>query len=74
MGKITKMQDEYALERIEELLPLVDGYADPGSKEAVELSLLSDIVIAYENEHFPIAAPAPSCSAGCGDRSTAENP
>ena len=60
MEKITQMQYEYALERIEDLLPVVDGYADPGSKEAVELSLLSDIVIAYENEHFPIETPTPA--------------
>lgn len=54
------MQYEYALERIEDLLPLVDGYADPSSKEAVELSLLSDIVIEYERLHFPIDKPTPA--------------
>lgn len=56
MGKITKDQYEYALERIEELLPLVDGY-DPKQKEAVELSVLSDIVIEYEKEYYPIEKP-----------------
>lgn len=56
MGKISKDQYEYALERIEELLPLVDGYA-PKRKDAVELSVLSDIVIEYEKEYFPIEKP-----------------
>lgn len=56
MGNISKDQYEYALGRIEELLPVVDGY-DPRQKEAVELSVLSDIVIEYEKEYFPIEKP-----------------
>ena len=60
MQEITQMQYEYALERIEDLLPVVDGYADATSKEAVELSLMSDIVIEYEKKHFPIEKPSPS--------------
>lgn len=56
MGKITKEQYEFALGRIEELLPVVDGY-DPKQKDAVELSVLSDIVIEYEKEYFPIEKP-----------------
>lgn len=56
MGKISKEQYEYALGRIEELLPVVDGY-DTKQKEAVELSVLSDIVIEYEKEYFPIEKP-----------------
>lgn len=31
MEKITQMQYEYALERIEDLLPVVDGYAAPSA-------------------------------------------
>lgn len=56
MGKISKEQYEFALERIEELLPMVDGY-DVKDKGAVELSVLSDVVIEYEKEHFPIEKP-----------------
>lgn len=52
----TKDQYEFALGRIEELLPLVDGY-DPKRKEAVELSILSDVVIEYEKEYYPIEKP-----------------
>jgi len=57
MGKINKDQYEFALQRIEELLPLVDGY-DPKERNAVELSLLSDVVIEYEKEFYPIEKPS----------------
>lgn len=60
MQEITQIQYEYALERIEDLLPLVDSYGNPSQKEAVELSLMSDIVIEYEKKHFPIEKPTPS--------------
>ena len=53
---ITEDKYKSALERIEELLPIVDGY-DATSKEATELALLSDVVIEYESEHFPIPKP-----------------
>ena len=56
MGKISKDQYEFALGRIEELLPLVDGY-DSKQKEAVELSVLSDVVIEYEKEYYSIEKP-----------------
>jgi len=59
MSRITKEQYEYAQERIEELLPVVNGY-DPKEKSAVELSVLSDIVIEYEKEYFPIEKPTVS--------------
>ena len=54
------MQYNYALERIEDLLPLTAGDSDPDSKESVELSLMADIVIEYEKEHFPIEKPSPA--------------
>ena len=60
MGKITKMQYEYALERIEDLLPVTGPDCDPQSKEAVELSLMAEIVIEYEKEHFPIEKASPA--------------
>ena len=55
---ITKGQYEFALTRIEELLPIVDDNTPTNDKNAVELSMMSDIVIAYEKENFPIAKPA----------------
>lgn len=57
MNKISKEQYEYALARVEELLPMV-GEDMPGNAPlAVELSLMSDVVIAYEKLHFPIEKP-----------------
>ena len=58
MIEITEIQYEYALARIEELLPLVDDSTPANDKNAVELSIMSEIVIAYEKEHFPIEKPS----------------
>ncbi|MBP1615980.1 MAG: hypothetical protein H6Q13_3428 [Bacteroidetes bacterium] len=57
MGTITKEQYEFALARVEELLPMVDDNTPANDKNAVELTVVSDIVIAYEKEHFPIEKP-----------------
>ncbi len=57
MDKITKNQYEFALARVEELLPLVNDGTPSNDKNAVELSVMSDIVIEYESEHFPIGKP-----------------
>ncbi len=57
MNNTTKEQYEFALQRIEELLPLVDDNTPANNRNAVELTLMSDIVIAYEKEHFPINKP-----------------
>ena len=54
---ITKSQYEFALAKIEELLPVVSEEAPVDDKDAVELSILSDVVIEYEKEHFPIEKP-----------------
>lgn len=54
MEKVSKEQYEFALIRIEELLPLVNDNTPANYKNAVELSVISDIVIAYEKEHYPI--------------------
>lgn len=58
MNKVTKEQYEFALARIEELLPLVTDETPATDRNAVELTMLSDIVIAYEKEHFPIEKPS----------------
>ena len=57
MDRITKDQYEFALARVEELLPWVDDNTPANDKTALELSLMSDIVIAYEQLHFPIEKP-----------------
>ncbi len=58
MGKITNEQYKFAQTRVEELLPLVDDNTSIYDRNAVELSMLSDMVIEYEKEHFPIEKPA----------------
>lgn len=50
----TKEQYEYALARVEELLPMVDESMPANDRLAIELALMSDIVIEYEKVHFPI--------------------
>lgn len=55
--EITKQQYEYALNRIEELLSLVTDETPASDKNAVELTIVSDVVEAYEKIHFPIAKP-----------------
>lgn len=54
---VTKEQYEFALQRIEELLPIVDDNTPANDRNAIELTLMSNIVIEYENEFFPIGKP-----------------
>lgn len=54
---ITKEQYEFAQGRIEILLPLVDESPLLTDKNSVELTLMSDVVIEYEKEHYPISKP-----------------
>lgn len=55
--EISKQQYEYALNRIEELLPLVTDETPLNDKNAIELTIVSDVVEAYENIHYPIPKP-----------------
>ena len=58
MSKITKEQYEFALARIEELLPLVGDETPANDRNAIELTMMSDVVVDYEKEHFPIGKPS----------------
>jgi HTH-type transcriptional regulator/antitoxin HigA len=60
MEKITKEQYEFALAKVEELLSSVDEGTPANDKMALELSVMSDIVIAYEKAHYPIEKPTVS--------------
>ena len=60
MNVVTKGQYEFALERVEQLLPMINDSTPTNDKNAIELSLMSDIVIAYEKEYYPIKKPAVS--------------
>jgi HTH-type transcriptional regulator/antitoxin HigA len=57
--EIAKEQYEFALMRIEELLPLIDDNSTPkNDRKAIELSVMSDIVVCYEDEHYPVEKPS----------------
>ena len=55
--KATKEQYEFALHRIEELLPLVSDEMSANHPMVIELVLMSDVIIAYEKDNFPIEKP-----------------
>ncbi|MBR1800092.1 MAG: helix-turn-helix domain-containing protein [Bacteroidaceae bacterium] len=59
MAKI-KNETEYrkAMERIDELLPLVHDDTPVTDKNYVELDLLSDLVEEYEDVYYPISKPS----------------
>lgn len=56
--EISEKQYEYALNRIEELLPLVSDETPAHDKNALELTIVSDVVEEYEKKHFPISKPS----------------
>lgn len=60
MTEITKAQYELAEKRIEELLPLVSDATPTTDPKSIELTIMSDIVEEYEQEHYPIAKPTPA--------------
>ena len=54
------MRYEYALARVEELLPPVGEETPANDPHAIELAIMSDWVIAYEKKHFPMGKPTVS--------------
>lgn len=54
------MRYNYALHRIEELLPLVGEDMPASDPLAIELAIMSDAVIAYETTHYPMGKPTPA--------------
>lgn len=57
---VTKQKYNFALKRIEELLPLVNDDTPADHPNAVELAMMSDVVIEYEKLHYPIDTPSVS--------------
>ena len=59
---MAKIQNETAykaaMERIEELLPLVDDDTPLSDKNLIELDLLSALVEEYKDEYYPIKTPS----------------
>lgn len=59
MTKIeTREQYEWAVARVEELLPLVDDNTPRNDPNSIELELLSNLVADYSEENFAIGKPA----------------
>ena len=58
MAKIeNERQYEVAMERIEELLKIVDDTTPTDDKNSIELVLLSNLVADYEDIHYPVGKP-----------------
>ena len=53
-----EMQYEWAVKRVEELLPLVDEDTPRDHPYSIELELLSNMVADYSDEHYAIGKPA----------------
>lgn len=59
MAKIeSEAQYEWALSRIEELLPHVNNETPETDPKYIELMLVSDLVADYEDVHYPIGTPS----------------
>ena len=58
MTKIeNKTQYEWAVKRVEELLPLVNDTTPTDDPHYIELELLSNLVADYSEDHFSLGAP-----------------
>ena len=59
MTKIeNQAQYEWAVKRVEELLPLVDDNTSLNEPNSIELELLSNLVADYSEEHFSLGEPS----------------
>ena len=52
-----EIQYKCAMERIEELLKVVDNDTPANDKNSIELVLLSNLVADYEDIHYPVGKP-----------------
>ena len=52
-----EIQYNWAVKKIEELLPLVDEHAPADDPHSIELELISGLVADYEDEHYPVEPP-----------------
>ncbi len=59
MAKIeNEIQYNWAVNRVEELLPLVNDNTPPDDPNSIELELLSNMVADYSDEHFSLGEPS----------------
>lgn len=52
-----KEQYDWAVKRVEELLPLVDDNTPTNDPNSIELELLSNMVADYSDKHYAIGEP-----------------
>jgi HTH-type transcriptional regulator/antitoxin HigA len=55
---INKLQYDWAVKRVEELLPLVNEQTPEEDSARIELELLSNLVADYSEEHFSLGEPS----------------
>ena len=53
-----EVQYDWAMKRIDELLPLVNDETSDDDPNSIELYLLSRLVQEYEDVHYPIGEPS----------------
>jgi|SRR5574344_594504 HTH-type transcriptional regulator/antitoxin HigA len=62
MQNMTKIENEkqynWAVKRVEELLPLVDDTTSADDPNSIELELLSNLVADYSDAHYAIGEPS----------------
>lgn len=58
--KISEIEYNFALNRIDALLPLVTEETPLNDPNSIELRLMSDVVWEYEEEHYPMDIPSPA--------------
>jgi HTH-type transcriptional regulator/antitoxin HigA len=59
MAKInTEIEYQKTLERVDELLRVVDNQTNENDRNYIELDLLSDLVAEYEEKYYPVEKPS----------------
>lgn len=59
MAKIeNEVEHDAICQRVEELLPMTDGDTPLTDPRLIELNILSELVVEYEDEHYPIKTPS----------------
>jgi HTH-type transcriptional regulator/antitoxin HigA len=53
-----KAEYEAIMARVDELVEIVDDNTPQTDKNYIELDFLTDLVVAYEKEHYPIGKPS----------------
>ena len=51
---VTNTEYEAIMSRVNELVEIVDDLTPVTDKNMIELDFLTDLVVAYEKEHYPI--------------------